>query len=375
MSKVILISNIPLPFPNIGSWSTLYHNYLSKQHDVDYIICPKPNSEYVGIEYGFAENNSIDKLRKKLFGKDYNEYLMPLKKMIRPGEKYIIQVIDNPGIVRSLGEFLNSQGWRDQCYVQFFHHGFGPFFSNHASKRFFMHVDEMVVLTKASYHFFKEYYGTMTSRFSVLSNGIDTQKFYAVSTEKKQQLKHTFNASGKTVFLWCSQDRPKKGLSLILDVWKKIYAQQRDIELWIVGADRKIHIDGVRFFGRIPNNELPGIYQASDVFLFPTLCYEGFGMALIEALHCGNFCIASAFGGVPEVLEFGALGMLVQNPNFVSDWEMAINQYLASERIAPQISREVYSTSQWNSGMNAIIDKAKRSIEGRQYLRNAANQI
>jgi len=59
---------------------------------------------------------------------------------------------------------------------------------------------------------------------------------------------------------------------------------------------------GVVYLGRIPNKKVAAYFQASECYLFPTLWHEAFGLSLIEALHCGNFCIASAIGGVSEVL-------------------------------------------------------------------------
>ena len=46
MPKVILISQVPLPFSNIGSWTTLYKNYLQGDHSIDYIICPEPQQKW-----------------------------------------------------------------------------------------------------------------------------------------------------------------------------------------------------------------------------------------------------------------------------------------------------------------------------------------
>ena len=106
-------------------------------------------------------------------------------------------------------------------------------------------------------------------------------------------------------------------MHLILDAWKRVYAQRQDIILWVIGCEPKSPQEGVMYLGRILNDELPSYFQASDCFLFPTLCHEGFGLSLIEALHCGNYCIASALGGVPEVLQYGKFGKLIENPHFV----------------------------------------------------------
>jgi glycosyltransferase involved in cell wall biosynthesis len=76
-------------------------------------------------------------------------------------------------------------------------------------------------------------------------------------------------------------------------------------------------------------------------------------------LHCGNYCIASAIGGVPEVLQYGKLGKLIENPHFVSAWENAILDFLENPVPEITISPELYSSESWSAGMNSIITNAK----------------
>ncbi|HEX8269185.1 MAG TPA: glycosyltransferase family 4 protein [Flavobacterium sp.] len=366
MAKVIIISQFPLPYSRIGSWTTMYGNYLRQEnHQADTIICPRPHTMFGGANYLFANRTLLRKLQEKIIGKGYFQYLTPLKKVIVPGEKYIIQVIDNHGFVAHLAAFLKKNGLASQCYIQFFHHGFGPFYRNPDTAKFFPHIDELVLLTQQSYRHYIDYYTVMPCKVSVLHNGIDTSKFTAPDSKTKAARKADLQLSGRRVLMWCSQDRPKKGLNLILEVFARIREVHTDIALLVVGSDRKIQMDGVVSVGKIPNNELPEYYQAADVYLFPTLCKEGFGLTLIEALHCGCYCIASALGGVPEVLQNGKLGTLIENPHFVEEWVNAVMEYLENGKNLLEVSKELYSSEQWNKGMNKLIEDAKYSIECR----------
>ncbi|MGH3003156.1 MAG: glycosyltransferase family 4 protein [Gaiellaceae bacterium] len=58
----------------------------------------------------------------------------------------------------------------------------------------------------------------------------------------------------------------------------------------------------VRFFGRVPDEDLPGLYAAADVFVLPTVAYEGFGMSTIEALAAGTPVVGTSVGATPEIL-------------------------------------------------------------------------
>lgn len=363
MPQVILISQIPLPYSNIGSWSTLYHNYLTNNHQIDYIICEKPEVLYPEIQYGIAPNTNLLKFQKKISKNKYLGYFKALEKILEKDEKFIIQIIDNFGIVKPLINFLEKSGKRNKCYLQFFYHGFAPFYENFLGRWFFESIDEMVLLTNDSYKAHKEYYTVLPTKFSVLHNGIDTSKFHTITFEEKENLKKQLGITNKKVFIWCSQDRPKKGLDFILDAWKRINKQNHDTVLLVIGANREIQTEGVTFLGKIPNNDLPKYYQIADCYLFPTLWHEGFGLSLIEALHSGCYCIASANGGVPEVLQYGKLGKLIEKPNFIEEWITAIESFLEEkETYKSEIPENLYSMQNWNDGMNTIIKNAKKNF-------------
>jgi len=362
MSKVILISQFPLPYSKIGSWTTMYKNYLENNFKIDCIVCQKPERFFDRIQYNVVENSFFTKFRRKITKNNYYEYFQEIEKIIQPNQKYIIQIVDNFGIVKPLSDFLHKKRRRKNCYLQFFYHGFPPFYENFHGRWFFETIDEMVLLTHDSYKAHKDYYTVLPIRFSVLHNGIDTQKFYPLDEIQKKILKQKLGIADKQLFIWCSQDRPKKGLNLILDVWERVYSTNKNIELWVVGTEKNQSIEGVKFLGRIENNLLPEYFQASDVYLFPTLCHEGFGLSLIEALHCGNYCIASALGGVPEVLQYGKFGKLIENPHFIQDWVDAIEDYLENSPRLEPISSSLYSKESWNKGMDEIIESAKKSL-------------
>ncbi|WJS95128.1 glycosyltransferase family 4 protein [Flavobacterium johnsoniae] len=364
MPQVILISQVPLPYSQIGSWTTLYQNYLADNHQIDYIVCEKPEYFFPEVKYCIVENTNFLKIQKKISKNNYLGYFKELKKILESEDKFIIQILDNFGIVKPLIGFLEKIGKRDKCYLQFFYHGFPPFYENFYGRWFFESIDEMVLLTHDSYKVHKQQYTILPTKFSVLHNGIDTSKFYRITTGEKENLKRQLQITNRKVFIWCSQDRPKKGLDLLLNVWKRINEKDKEAILLVIGTDRKTKIEGVSFLGRIPNNELPKYYQIADCYLFPTLCHEGFGLSLVEALHCGCYCIASANGGVPEVLQYGKLGKLIENPNFVEEWENAILEFLANnENPSVSFPEDLYSSKKWNLGMNKIIESAKKCIE------------
>lgn len=363
MPKVILISQFPLPFHKIGSWTNMYENYLDTNHQIDFIVCEEPNKKYECINYAIVKNDLFTKIKRKIYRFYSIGYIDALFKILeKSDEKFIIQVIDNYKIVFKINELLVKKGIRGRCYIQFFYHGFAPYMNNSNTHKFFEIIDEMILLTNSSYKAHLNYYTVFPCKISVLHNGIDTHKFHKISWIEKVKLKEFHGYQDKKIFVWCSQDRPKKGLNLILDVWKKVYAQNKDIHLIVIGAPRDFTIDGISFLGKIPNQDLPKYYQMADCYLFPTLWHEGFGLSLVEALNCGCYCIASKLGGVPEVLQSGIYGKLIENPNYISEWENAINDYLSGKENPIVIEKEMYTIEDWAINMNNIIENAKISL-------------
>ncbi len=368
MSKVILISEFSLPFSKIGSWTTLYNNYLLQNKSIDFIVCPEEQNHFESIKYSFIKRTLYHKIIRKFLRRKKVEYISAVNEILNCEETYVIQLVDNYGMVQPLHDFLVKKGIRDNCYIQFFYHGFSPYQQTDSAKKFYNLIDEIVVLTDSSYNSFRNKVVVLPNYFSVLNNGIDTFKFKSISDEEKLTSRESLGLGDKKVFLWCSQDRPKKGLNMILDAWSKIYVSDKNIVLLVIGCEPREATEGVQYLGKLPNDHLPKYYQAADCYLFPTLCHEGFGMSLIEALHCGCYCIASQLGGVPEVLQYGQYGKLIENPHFVSEWVSAINEFLQSDFLYPLLPKELYSTQTWNMQMNMIIEEAKNRIEKRNTI-------
>jgi len=64
----------------------------------------------------------------------------------------------------------------------------------------------------------------------------------------------------------------------------------------------------VVFLGRVPDDDLPGLYSLSDLFVYPSL-YEGFGLPALEAMACGRAVLTTNTSSLPEVV--GDAGVMV----------------------------------------------------------------
>ena len=73
--------------------------------------------------------------------------------------------------------------------------------------------------------------------------------------------------------------------------------------------------DAVRFLGFVPDDELPALYNAVDLYVGVSrrfdLMAEGFGIALVEASASGLPVVGGRSGGVPDAVRDGETGLLV----------------------------------------------------------------
>ena len=72
----------------------------------------------------------------------------------------------------------------------------------------------------------------------------------------------------------------------------------------------------VQFLGAVPNTEIPVLYQAAEVVVFPSIVardgdQEGFGLVLVEAMGCGCAVIATDLPAIHDTVMDGKTGLIV----------------------------------------------------------------
>ncbi|WP_338819170.1 D-inositol-3-phosphate glycosyltransferase [Moorella thermoacetica] len=121
--------------------------------------------------------------------------------------------------------------------------------------------------------------------------------------------------------LFVSTVEPRKNLKRLIEAYGCAVARGLGHFLVIVGArgwlceeiyelPRKLGLEKrVLFLGYISDELLPALYNAADIFIYPSL-YEGFGLPVLEAMACGTPVIASKISSLSEVV--GETGILVE---------------------------------------------------------------
>ena len=71
--------------------------------------------------------------------------------------------------------------------------------------------------------------------------------------------------------------------------------------------------DGIDYLGEVSHGEKVELLQDARVTLFPIEWEEPFGLVMIESIACGTPVIATRWGAVPEVIEHGRSGIIVDD--------------------------------------------------------------
>jgi glycosyltransferase involved in cell wall biosynthesis len=69
--------------------------------------------------------------------------------------------------------------------------------------------------------------------------------------------------------------------------------------------------DSIRYVGEVSHDEKVRLLQRASVTVFPIQWPEPFGLVMVESMACGTPVVATRFGAVPEVIEDGRSGVIV----------------------------------------------------------------
>lgn len=101
---------------------------------------------------------------------------------------------------------------------------------------------------------------------------------------------------------------PGANKKIILELVGPIYEDADKLNAAIDSGDLREH---VKLCGPVLSREiLREKYQNADIFAFPSH-FEGFPVALLEALSSGLACVGTKAGGIPDILDHGRVGLVV----------------------------------------------------------------
>lgn len=153
----------------------------------------------------------------------------------------------------------------------------------------------------------------LTAGHQVVSipNPIDTAVYIPMD---KREARHRLNLpEDKKIVLFAAakaSDR-RKGMDYLAEA-SHIMAQQHDDILFLIagndGEELGKHLSlPARSLGYVAPQDMPGVYNAADLFVTPSL-QENLPNTIMEAMACGTPCVGFHTGGIPEMISHGTNG-------------------------------------------------------------------
>jgi glycosyltransferase involved in cell wall biosynthesis len=176
----------------------------------------------------------------------------------------------------------------------------------------------IITVSQISLSALSAYAGVNPAKVRVIHNGVSERFRPDVTPEEQSAARRHYSLPERFAF-WVGDFRPEKNLSFLVHAWERLHSHMADPPVLVLaGAQRgeyrklrkeveKRGMEGkVLFPGFIRDDDLPAVYSAAALFVFPSL-YEGFGLPPLEAMACGTPCVVSNSSSLPEVTGSAAL--------------------------------------------------------------------
>jgi len=121
----------------------------------------------------------------------------------------------------------------------------------------------------------------------------------------------------------------------------------------------------VRFLEQVSDEQLPGLYALCDVLVLPSRM-EGWGLALMEAMAMMKPVVATRVGGIPELVEDGKTGYLVDLGDVLGLSE-AITKLIENPSLRKKMGRQGRLSAKkytWDNAAKKTLQLYRRALAG-----------
>jgi len=177
--------------------------------------------------------------------------------------------------------------------------------------------------------------------------GIDSSRFRPLDAEERSAARRRLGLHDGPLVVSLSRLVPRKGMDVLIDASVRLARTVPDLQVAIGGGGRdrerlekRVAATGapVTFLGRVPDEDVPDLYGAADVYAM--LCrnrwggleQEGFGIVFLEAAAAGVPQVAGDSGGASEAVLDGETGFVVE-PTDVEAVADAIGRLLGDDEL------------------------------------------
>jgi glycosyltransferase involved in cell wall biosynthesis len=208
-------------------------------------------------------------------------------------------------------------------------------------------ADHIVTLSEHSKSDIIRTYGIPEKKVSVTYLGAGDEYVLGDKIEAKNEIARKYGIAGDFV-LYLGRLQSRKNLVRLVDAYarvrlagfrhKLVLAGKQDfLSQPVISRIKQLRLEKeILLPGYIPAEDVPGFYNAAEIFLYPSL-YEGFGLPVIEAMACGLPVITSYGSSLEEVA--GDAALLVDPLDEISIAH-ALQRLLEDHQLRDRLSRD-----------------------------------
>ncbi|WP_334110165.1 glycosyltransferase family 4 protein [Thermodesulfitimonas autotrophica] len=182
-----------------------------------------------------------------------------------------------------------------------------------------------------------------------------------------------------TAVLYAGVLTPLKGVHVLINAFAKVIKYLPEARLWIAGREKNKEYatalrqqvvtlrlnERVEFTGEVPQQELARYMARCRVFVLPSFS-EALGRVILEAMATGKPVVASAVGGIPEIVREGETGFLVP-PGDAETLADRLSWLLSHPEEAEEIGKQArefakrfFSAEAYVEGYRKLLKEAER---------------
>jgi len=213
----------------------------------------------------------------------------------------------------------------------------------------------------------------------VVPPGVDTDRFRPLDEAERASVRRELGLPvDAPLVVSVSRLVPRKGMDTLIRSAARLERTEPDLVVAIAGSGRdRRRLEGlvastgapVRFLGRVPEELLPGLYGAGDVFAM--LCrsrwggleQEGFGIVFLEAAAAGVPQVAGESGGAAEAVAHERTGLVMGRPNAVEQVARTLSDLLGDRERRTEMGREARRRAEAEFSYDVLARRLRAGID------------
>jgi glycosyltransferase involved in cell wall biosynthesis len=235
-------------------------------------------------------------------------------------------------------------------------------------------VDKVITISECTKRDVMKYLKAPEEKVKVIYNGKD-EGFKPVNQKEVDKFKQKYNLDFSFI-LYVGVLQPRKNIPTLIKAYYKLKKEGIKHKLVIAGGKgwqykkifetvEKLNLQkDVIFIGHIPDDDIPKLYNAADLFAFPSI-YEGFGLPPLEAMACETPVVTSNSSSLPEVV--GDAGIMV-NPYDVDGLSKAMYEVLTNEGLRADMVKKGLERAKmfsWEKCAKEVLEVYEEAINRR----------